>query len=163
MIALQPPQSPGTYFVRRGNDGPIKIGRAKSIAKRVSQLLVSSPDPLVLLAVVPQEDAESIMHDRFATDRLRGEWFAASNALLAFIAETQASNIATGICHPMVPNGKHPGGRPPVAGETRSERVEVRMTADERERAQRAASEHGEPSLADWVRRRIAHDGADPA
>lgn len=54
---------------------------------------------------------------------------------------------------------KHPGGRPPVTGTTRSTPILVRLTPDERETLQRAADASGEP-LAAWVRRVAVREAA---
>jgi hypothetical protein len=58
---------------------------------------------------------------------------------------------------------KHPGGRPPaLPGEPRAATLPLtRVTDEERARALAEASAHG-CTLAEWIRRRATHDGADP-
>ena len=74
------------YFIREGRDGPIKIGYSVDVAVRLSTLQSSSSRTLVLLGVVPGgAERERQLHDRFAGERIRGEWFEASVALLQFI------------------------------------------------------------------------------
>jgi hypothetical protein len=74
------------YFIRSGNDGPIKIGRARDVARRVRTLQTASAAPLVLLGVIPGDGkVERRLHRRFAANRIRGEWFRATPELLAHI------------------------------------------------------------------------------
>ncbi len=71
------------YFVQLGEDGPVKIGSAVDIAKRMDQLQNGNAAPLYLRAVAPGgHAAERDFHKQFARDRLRGEWFQPSPALL---------------------------------------------------------------------------------
>jgi hypothetical protein len=74
------------YFVRAGPDGPVKIGLARDVARRLKTLQTASPVPLLLLGVVPGDaKVERQLHRRFAGSRLRGEWFTPSPELLAHI------------------------------------------------------------------------------
>lgn len=76
------------YFIS-DEDGFIKIGRALKPHKRLASFQVSHRQTLTLLATIPGGVAkESEMHRRFASSRHRGEWFAPSSDLLAFIAES---------------------------------------------------------------------------
>lgn len=57
---------------------------------------------------------------------------------------------------------KHPGGRPPLPpGEAKTARLHLALTEEERRAAEALAARHG-MHLAEWARRRISHDGADP-
>jgi hypothetical protein len=77
------------YFVQRGDDGPVKIGLAKDVVKRLDHLISACPDSLTLRAVLPgNADLERMLHSRFAADRIRGEWFRASPDIVAFINST---------------------------------------------------------------------------
>lgn len=78
------------YFVRAKTLGHIKIGVANNAWLRFMALDSSSPDPLELLGVIRSPDAcalEEEIHGRFHADRIRREWFAASPALMAYVAE----------------------------------------------------------------------------
>lgn len=82
------PDQRGTviYFIQSENGGPIKIGRADDLAKRVVGLQTGRPDKLIVLAAVPGTVAdERDLHDRCATIRETGEWFMPTKALIAFI------------------------------------------------------------------------------
>jgi hypothetical protein len=71
--------------------GFIKIGTAQCAASRLSNLQTASPRELRLFATVPGgRDVEAEMHERFAAERVRGEWFEPSERLLAFIKEIQS-------------------------------------------------------------------------
>ena len=64
------------YFVQMGVGGPIKIGKALNVQRRIGVLQVGFPIPLTLLAVCDGGVArEREYHARFAAARLRGEWF----------------------------------------------------------------------------------------
>jgi len=80
------------YFIQCGNDGPIKIGKSIDPVRRLQILALSAPSKLRLLATIPgSRDEESRLHRQFAEDRLYGEWFHPSPALLALIASFQDS------------------------------------------------------------------------
>lgn len=81
------PTGPGVYFVRAGDIGPIKIGKAtRCIARRVRSLQTASPVELVFLGALPMHTDEAILHRRWRMQRIRGEWFKATPDLLEFIA-----------------------------------------------------------------------------
>ncbi|WP_087866098.1 GIY-YIG nuclease family protein [Comamonas thiooxydans] len=66
------------YFIRHGNTGPIKIGRASEVKRRIGQLQTGNPTTLQLLGwLVPScDDAmERQLHLLYAEYRVRGEWF----------------------------------------------------------------------------------------
>jgi hypothetical protein len=65
----------------------VKIGIARDVARRLSQLQSASPATLALVVAFPGDAAtESAIHWRFAADRIRGEWFRESPELAAWIA-----------------------------------------------------------------------------
>jgi hypothetical protein len=73
------------YFIQ-ADDGPIKIGRAYNIKYRMSSLLSGSWHELRLVGWVKgPRKLEAELHQRFAADRIRREWFQPSDELLAFI------------------------------------------------------------------------------
>jgi hypothetical protein len=95
--ALSPPP-PGRlpkrlYFVRRGADGPIKIGVSEDVTARLRQLRTGSDEAIVVLAVVEQTDVinERALHVRFAQHRKQGEWFEPHEELLRFIDSLKGS------------------------------------------------------------------------
>lgn len=76
------------YFVQAGDGGPIKIGCAVDVARRVKVLQTGNVAPLALLCHFeggPSEERR--LHGQFKNDHLRGEWFRPSEALLTFAAE----------------------------------------------------------------------------
>lgn len=71
------------YFARQGASGPIKIGRAVDPHKRVRDLSVGSPIPLVILGAVlseAYEEEEAEIHARLDERCVQGEWFVAEVA-----------------------------------------------------------------------------------
>lgn len=96
---LAPDQrQPVVYFVQSEHGGPVKIGFAEDVARRMVQLQVSRPDKLVLLASMPGSVRdEADMHRRFVHIRERGEWFTDTEELMGFIRSIACdqSHIAT--------------------------------------------------------------------
>lgn len=75
------------YFIRMGQDGPIKIGFSGNVATRFAGLQIGCPHELSLLGRMPGGlDDERRLHARFDALRIRGEWFRPEPELLAFIA-----------------------------------------------------------------------------
>jgi len=82
-----------TYFIRCGEDGPIKIGKTNQIQIRMKNMQVGAPDKLVLLKLV-EGNIEAECHEKFASLRKNGEWFAPSPELLAFIGQLPQSGLS---------------------------------------------------------------------
>jgi hypothetical protein len=80
---------PAVYFAQCGVDGPIKIGwTAGPVESRLRQLQVGSPEELRLLGILHTEEAAELereLHERFATYRVRGEWYRPEGELEAFL------------------------------------------------------------------------------
>ena len=77
------------YLLREeGEGGRIKIGHTRERPhRRLEGLQTGNSRVLRLVAAIPFSDAalERWLHDRFARDRVEGEWFTASPGLLQFI------------------------------------------------------------------------------
>jgi phosphoglycolate phosphatase-like HAD superfamily hydrolase len=85
------------YFIRAGENGPIKIGTAKDARKRLDAMQTGSPWRLHLLAELSGDIAcERELHQRYVRYRRVGEWFDPAPELLDFIATLPALNIASG-------------------------------------------------------------------
>lgn len=69
------------YFIRAGRKGPIKIGVAKNVKRRVETLQTGNHEPLLILAIIPCNgkalayNLESQLHSIYSRDRIIGEWF----------------------------------------------------------------------------------------
>lgn len=75
------------YFLRGEDTGAIKIGFTKRLSTRLSNIATSSSERVTLLGSVPGDIIfEKSLHDEFAADRIRREWFRASPALMSRIA-----------------------------------------------------------------------------
>ena len=85
------------YFIRPiGAHGPVKIGCSKDPKGRAHTISIWSPVPLEIVAVAEGgHEYERALHERFAKDRMHGEWFAASSELTALI-----DSIAAGAALP---------------------------------------------------------------
>lgn len=72
------------YLIQCGEDGPIKIGYASSVDRRVRYLQTGSPHKLVVLhSFEGDKNVERALHRCFKEHRLTGEWFAPAPAILA--------------------------------------------------------------------------------
>lgn len=81
------------YFIQAASGGPIKIGRAIDIDRRLVQLQTASPEPLIVLAVIENggHAKERELHKQFAEYRLQGEWFMPCEELISFISQITES------------------------------------------------------------------------
>lgn len=74
------------YFAQAGENGPIKIGFATNVVRRMWELQVNSPDRIQALGTIEgDQTAERALHRRFSEDRISGEWFRPSSALLSLV------------------------------------------------------------------------------
>lgn len=74
------------YFARDRDSGEIKIGTSRSVRKRLVGVAYEKKHPVDPLATMSgDDDVEKIMHRRFASARIRGEWFRPVPELLAYI------------------------------------------------------------------------------
>jgi hypothetical protein len=80
------------YFFEAG--GLIKIGFSRNLKNRIQTLRDGLPyDGTLLHTIVGTERMESFLHARFATDKVRGEWFNRSAALLEYIDLLKAGHV----------------------------------------------------------------------
>lgn len=86
------------YFIQcNGPDGPIKIGQAKFIDKRLCELQIGCPYELALIGHALVDDAslvEGRLHDAFREHRIRGEWFCCHARILNVAREFDAVRFA---------------------------------------------------------------------
>lgn len=88
-----------TYFIQRGADGPIKIGKAGNPLVRLRSLQTGHDVELrLLLAVRGGEPLERGLHIVCNDRRLRGEWFDSSLPLI--LVECFASHWPIDELHP---------------------------------------------------------------
>jgi hypothetical protein len=74
------------YFIRAGEDGPIKIGIARDPANRLATLQTGHHATLRIVALTAGGSAqEAAYHAHFKAHRLRGEWFDPHPDILAEI------------------------------------------------------------------------------
>jgi hypothetical protein len=70
----------------------IKIGITDNVERRLRHLSSQSPTPIrLLISIRGTTRQEYVLHRMFASDRRNGEWFTASEQLLAFIAWLRCS------------------------------------------------------------------------
>lgn len=73
-----------TYFIQAVSGGPIKIGKAFLPKARLKDLQIGNPEELQLVGVLG-EDREEALHRQFREERIRGEWFEATERLRNYI------------------------------------------------------------------------------
>lgn len=74
-----------TYFLQCGMGGPIKVGVAGDVDRRIKSIQCSCPIPLSLL-LTQHGDHERIIHGHFRHARIRGEWYWPTPKFLELIA-----------------------------------------------------------------------------
>ena len=85
-------RSKRVYFIQPIGGGPIKIGCAANVERRLAHLQAFSPAPLRILGSLPGGVAlERELHVRFSEHRLHGEWFtsAITESMDALLAEDE--------------------------------------------------------------------------
>lgn len=71
-------------------DGPIKIGRAVNLARRMKEIKCAHPAPVHVWATTPGGSLEeALYHNLLATHRVHGEWFARHPDVLSAIERLQ--------------------------------------------------------------------------
>jgi hypothetical protein len=84
------PDHAALYFVRSGQFGPIKIGVATHVVKRLATLQTGNPEPLMFMTSVCVPASRSYVEERrvhevFCGLRIRGEWFRPERSLIEMI------------------------------------------------------------------------------
>ena len=80
------------YVIQAGDSGPVKIGLAHDVMKRVYTLQTAHHATLRLLRVFPGgKRVERELHQRFRSAHIRGEWFALSAEDVAAITSVETS------------------------------------------------------------------------
>jgi hypothetical protein len=77
----------GVYFLQAKTGGPIKIGIARNIVARMTEIQSSMPEELVCLGVMlgAGRNEERRLHRFFSDSWIRGEWFRPTDDLLKWI------------------------------------------------------------------------------
>ncbi len=81
------------YFIQAGTDGPVKIGFAEDVDRRLVKMQADNHKSLAILAIIElgSRDLEASLHTRFRQERSAGEWFKPSVELREYI-ETLPKN-----------------------------------------------------------------------
>lgn len=79
-------ESQGLVYIAGAGPDTVKIGFTTNVRSRLKGLSTGSPTEIEVLAVFPGTMAdERELHQRFAKDHLRGEWFRLSPEITEFI------------------------------------------------------------------------------
>ena len=87
------------YFIQVENSGPIKIGIAKDVKKRLCELQVGNPYELKILYFTPccrKDEAEIHRILTMHNLHIRGEWFWPDNRLFDEIQDLKKSDARSG-------------------------------------------------------------------
>jgi len=99
------------YFLRADETGRIKIGTTSNLKARLSAIRTSSSERVGLACAIPGTEAlEQLLHERFAETRVRGEWFAPSPELVAFIDGARLMHGQIAQCLDGMPEHPPPDG-----------------------------------------------------
>lgn len=78
------------YFVQAVNGGPVKIGVARDVKKRLLGIQNGNPSELVVRNALPGDRVEEgALHMHFTRHRLKGEWFEPVPELLELLDATE--------------------------------------------------------------------------
>jgi hypothetical protein len=80
------------YFIRAGDDGPVKIGYANNLCIRLESLRAASPYDLKVIRTFQLGDhlLERRLHQHFKHLRVRHEWFHFTPEMLTMDLENRA-------------------------------------------------------------------------
>lgn len=74
------------YFIQSGTGGPVKIGYTKQLATRLKAIHTMNGGSVRFLgALSGSRKDEKRFHEKYAADRLHGEWFRLSREILLFL------------------------------------------------------------------------------
>lgn len=89
------------YIIHCKDLNTIKIGYSDNPFSRLAQLQVGNSSELSILSIFKGgREEEEILHKKFASNKVRGEWFALDESLVGELLAYQADTIAisTGEC-----------------------------------------------------------------
>ena len=96
------------YFIKEQGLGAIKIGYTtypETYKARFITLQISNPHKLSMLGTMPGDlEDEQVLHERFANNHIRGEWFKPSESLLEFIKTRVGKDKKPILSKPIVHN-----------------------------------------------------------
>lgn len=76
------------YFIQANTGGPVKVGYARSVNRRLNALQGASPARLLVVAQIPGAMAdEKRLHAKLQPERVRGEWFTPGPLFKALMLE----------------------------------------------------------------------------
>jgi hypothetical protein len=78
------------YLFQEGDDGPVKVGKTKSLPDRLNTARTFNARPVHLRAYFTgTEKDERMLHALFAAHHIRGEWFHPAEPVLDFIRKVE--------------------------------------------------------------------------
>lgn len=118
------------YFVQI-EPGPVKIGRAANVKKRIAQLQCASPYEVELLATLTEGGAhERKVHRHLRECRIRGEWFRWTNIVSDLVDCVKAGGdweeLLRAFDEPPVPDDDWRIGSPLYAGNPKYPQYQAR-------------------------------------
>jgi hypothetical protein len=91
------------YFVQAINGGPIKIGSAHNVERRLRILQTGNPIDLVILHKTSGgHNLETFLHKEFKDININGEWFRNTDKLLSYINDLKIEDQMCGRIYSIV-------------------------------------------------------------
>lgn len=133
------------YFIQVGDEGPVKIGRATNVKRRLAELQVAHYESLRILREITGEHAvERWFHKKFNHLQLRGEWFQFSPEMLTICPPEPVGNAhVSNFLHEAEDRGKRVG----VTVDELCHMAEVNRATWQRWKANKVG-----PTLKNWQR-----------
>ena len=78
------------YMIRAGEHGPVKIGFAEDVVRRLGKMQADNHERLTVLRIFHGSVAEeATLHTLFAANALHGEWFSFTKAMMGDVGLTE--------------------------------------------------------------------------
>ncbi len=117
------------YFIQSVIGGPIKIGAAVDVSRRLTALQTGCPFRLVVLATMPGDlIVEQRLHIEFSSSIEHGEWFRPSADLCALIEQLGGSALPLSTWQPTESAQSEPVEPTTIGARVRALRVAYRLS-----------------------------------
>jgi hypothetical protein len=82
------------YFIRAGENGPVKIGHGNVPEQRLDAMQTGNHEILRIIRLMPGSmRIEALVHARFAPLKIRGEWYQYSDEMLTFSLDPKKVDV----------------------------------------------------------------------
>jgi excisionase family DNA binding protein len=88
--------------------GPIKISSTKNLLTHLQALVSNNPFPVYLIGWITVDEPEKLekqIHQQFSAQRVKGDWFQASDELITFIRQRATRPLPLPLAAPVIDVG----------------------------------------------------------